>query len=324
MRLYWAPQTRSLRALWMLEEIGAPYERVLVDLKTASSTGRRTTPSTRWRKCRRCRTATPAWRNPARSSPYLAEKFPQAGLAPAIGEPTRGRYLQWLFFSGSCIEAAITQKFANVQLPEGSAGWGSFDKVFNVLAEVLVRAAPICLGDNFSAADVLIASDLHFVIDVFKMLEPRPEFSAYLERCRSRPAFSARAKNRRPMGSEAAVLLGVESSVLGRPWRDRLDAAGDARALAIAQQTGLPDLLSRVLAGRGVGPETALAHLDPTLRALLPEPFSAHRDAGGDRAAGPRGRAAGNHRVFSAITMSTAPVPRRCWRNFSIIAASRA
>jgi single-stranded-DNA-specific exonuclease len=76
------------------------------------------------------------------------------------------------------------------------------------------------------------------------------------------------------MGSEARYLLGVANSVLGRPWRDRLDAAGDARALAIAQQTGLPDLLSRVLAGRGVTPETALAHLDPTLRALLPEPYA--------------------------------------------------
>jgi single-stranded-DNA-specific exonuclease len=76
------------------------------------------------------------------------------------------------------------------------------------------------------------------------------------------------------MASDRRVLLGVESSVLGRPWRSRLDAAGDARALAIAQQTGLPDLLSRVLAGRGVAPETALGYLDPTLRTLLPEPFS--------------------------------------------------
>ncbi len=72
----------------------------------------------------------------------------------------------------------------------------------------------------------------------------------------------------------ARFLLGVATSALGRPWRDRLDAAGAARAMAIAQQTGLSDLLSRVLAGRGVGPEAAENYLDPTLRALLPEPFS--------------------------------------------------
>lgn len=193
MRLYWAPKTRSLRVLWMLEEIGAPYERVLVDLAKG---GQRT----------------PAYHaiNPMEKVPalqdgdacvaesgaiiaYLAEKFPQAGLAPAIGAATRGRYLQWLFFSGSCIEGAITQKFANVQIPEHTAGWGSFDKVFNVLAEV-VSASPYLLGDRFSAADVLIASDLNFVINVFKMLEPRPEFTAYIARCLSRPARERAAK----------------------------------------------------------------------------------------------------------------------------------
>jgi single-stranded-DNA-specific exonuclease len=76
------------------------------------------------------------------------------------------------------------------------------------------------------------------------------------------------------MGFEPRCLLGVESSALGRAWRDRLDAAGSARAMTIAQQTGLSDLLSRVLAGRGVAPEAAESYLDPTLRALLPEPYS--------------------------------------------------
>lgn len=188
MRLYWAPHTRSLRVLWLLEEIGAPYERVRLDLKNGGQ-------------------HTPAYHaiNPMEKVPalqdgeacvaesgaivaYLAEKFPDAGLAPPIGAPTRGRYLQWLFFSGSCVEGALTQKFGNVQMPEGSAGWGSFDRVFNVLEEVL-SASPYLLGETFSAADVLIASDLHFVINVFKILEPRPVFTAYLERCQSRPAF---------------------------------------------------------------------------------------------------------------------------------------
>ncbi|MCW2273631.1 single-stranded-DNA-specific exonuclease RecJ [Rhodoblastus acidophilus] len=70
------------------------------------------------------------------------------------------------------------------------------------------------------------------------------------------------------------ALLGVESSVTGKAWRDRLDESGQARALAIAQLSGLPDALSRILAGRGVAPDDALAFLDPTLRTLLPEPFS--------------------------------------------------
>src|ERR1700736_163429 len=72
--------------------------------------------------------------------------------------------------------------------------------------------------------------------------------------------------------SAASAFLGVERSVLGRPWRGRLDAAGEARALAIAQVHGTGDLLSRVLAGRGITPGTAQDYLDPTLQNLLPDP----------------------------------------------------
>jgi single-stranded-DNA-specific exonuclease len=74
--------------------------------------------------------------------------------------------------------------------------------------------------------------------------------------------------------SRPRATLGVERSVLGHVWRDRLDAAGQARALAIAQLHGTGDLLSRVLAGRGIGAEAAPAYLDPSLRQLLPDPFS--------------------------------------------------
>jgi single-stranded-DNA-specific exonuclease len=70
------------------------------------------------------------------------------------------------------------------------------------------------------------------------------------------------------------AFLGVEASVTGKSWRDRLDEAGQARALAIAQHSGLSDLMARILAGRDVAPDRALDYLDPTLRALLPEPFS--------------------------------------------------
>ncbi len=66
--------------------------------------------------------------------------------------------------------------------------------------------------------------------------------------------------------------LGVEKSATGRAWRDRLDERGQARALAIAQRAGVPELLARVLAGRGVEPETVAAYLHPSIRALMPDP----------------------------------------------------
>jgi single-stranded-DNA-specific exonuclease len=74
--------------------------------------------------------------------------------------------------------------------------------------------------------------------------------------------------------SESDAFLGVDHSVTGRRWISRLDVRGEARALAIAQQTGLPELLARVLAGRGVEPADAEAFLDPTVKRLLPDPFT--------------------------------------------------
>ena len=67
--------------------------------------------------------------------------------------------------------------------------------------------------------------------------------------------------------------LGVTRSMLGRAWRDRLDAAGQAQALAISQIHGHSDLLARVLSGRGVMANAVEDYLDPTLRRLMPDPF---------------------------------------------------
>ena len=73
--------------------------------------------------------------------------------------------------------------------------------------------------------------------------------------------------------STSGYFLDVQSSALGRPWRSRLDPDGELRALAIAQIGGQDELIARVLAGRGVKPEAAQRHLDPTLRDLMPDPF---------------------------------------------------
>src|SRR5687767_11002824 len=72
----------------------------------------------------------------------------------------------------------------------------------------------------------------------------------------------------RPLTGGRRYFLGVEQSATGRAWCDRLDERGAARALAIAQRHDLPDLLARVLAGRGVEIEDAAGYLDPTVRTL--------------------------------------------------------
>lgn len=191
-KLYWAPRTRSLRALWVLEEAGAPYERVRLDLAAGEQ------------KTLEFRGVNPMAKVPALTRgllavaesgaicAYVAEAFPDAGLAPPLGDPARGRYLQWLFFSPGCIEPALLVKTANVSVSPQMASFGDFTRVFDVL-EAALATGPWLLGEKFSAADVMIGLDLHFGIDIFKLVPERPIFRAYIERCLARPALQ-RAK----------------------------------------------------------------------------------------------------------------------------------
>ncbi len=73
-------------------------------------------------------------------------------------------------------------------MPTTVAGWVHFDRVVDTL-ETALKPGPWILGDKFSAADVMIGSDLLFGIERFKIVEPRPVFSAYLDRCKARPAL---------------------------------------------------------------------------------------------------------------------------------------
>ena len=191
-KLYWAPRTRSLRALWVLEEAGVPYERVKLDLMAGDQ------------KSAGYRAINPMAKVPALTDgpvavaesgaicAYVAEVVPQAGLAPPLGDPARGRYLQWLFFSPGCVEPAFLTKSANFPVRPEMASFGDFDRVFDVL-EAAVTKGPWLLGEHFSAADVMIGLDLHFGIDIFKLVPSRPALRAYVDRCLARPALQ-RAK----------------------------------------------------------------------------------------------------------------------------------
>jgi glutathione S-transferase len=188
MKLYWAPQTRAFRAVWMLEEAGRPYERVLIDIRT----GKQDDPA--------FRKVNPMGKVPALSDgeamlaesaaicAYVAERCPEAGLAPPVGDPLRGRYLHWLFFAASCMEPAYTQKMTGLQIDKVQAGWASFDQVIDVLDHALQTGGWI-LGPKFSAADVMLGSDLWFGSELLKIVPPRPALQSYIARCAERPAF---------------------------------------------------------------------------------------------------------------------------------------
>jgi glutathione S-transferase len=193
MKLYWCPKTRAVRALWMLEELGIPYERVFIDIR---DTAAKANPA--------FRAVSPLGKVPALEDGttrlwdsgaicgYLADQYPAARLAPPIGSPERGAYLQWLLYTNAVIEPAMAEKFSNSPVSTTAHGWGSFELMLDALRAGLARG-PWILGDEFSAADVLLGTSCNFMRQ-FKLLADEPVLFAYADRCCARPAFERAAR----------------------------------------------------------------------------------------------------------------------------------
>jgi glutathione S-transferase len=188
MKLYFAPRSRSFSALWLMEEVGRPYERVLIDITKGAQKSADFLAVNPMGKVPALQDGEAKLGEAAAICAYVADRCPEAGLAPAADDPKRARYLQWLFFAPSCIEPAMVQLATKIQMPPVSAGWGEATQVFDVLDKALADG-PWLLGDSFSAADIAVGSALNFAVRLFKMAPTRPAFERYLDRCAARPAF---------------------------------------------------------------------------------------------------------------------------------------
>jgi glutathione S-transferase len=193
MKLYWAPRSRSFTALWLMEETGQPYERVLTDITTGAQKTPEYLAVNPMGKVPALGDGDATLAEAAAICAYVAERYPEAKLAPPLGDPRRAKYLYWLFFSPGCIEPAIVQLATKIEMNPVAAGWGEAQRVFDVL-DAAVSKGPWILGDTFSAADIIIGSGLNFAVRMFKMVPPRPSFDAYLDRCAARPAFQRAEK----------------------------------------------------------------------------------------------------------------------------------
>ena len=183
---YTNPMSRGRIARWMLEEVGEPYETVLLDwggsIKAAdylaiNPMGK--VPAI----VHRGQVVTEA----AAICAYLAEAFPQAGLAPTAAE--RADYYRWMFFAAGPVEAAMSDKALGVEIPadkEGMVGYGRIDHVVTAL-ETAVTAHEYIAGDRFTAADVYVGSAIGWAT-MFGTFEKTPAFAAYLERVNARDA----------------------------------------------------------------------------------------------------------------------------------------
>ena len=188
--LHHAPNTRSTGVRVLLEELNAPHELHVINLKAGEQQGSAHLAVNPMGKVPAIRHGGATVAEQAACYLYLADLFPEAGLAPGTTDPARGAYLRWMVFYGSCFEPAVIDRaMERAPPPRMMSAYGDYD---TVLAQVLamLTPGPWILGARFSAADVLWGSALGWTT-AFKLVPEEPAIMAYLARFRARPAYQA-------------------------------------------------------------------------------------------------------------------------------------
>ena len=191
---YTNPQSRGRIVRWMLEEVGQPYRTELLDYATTMKAPAYLAVNPMG-KVPALRHGETVITEAAAICAYLADAFPDAGLAPAPGDRLRGPYYRWLFFAAGPVEAAASNHALGFVLPEGRermVGYGSYNDVMNAL-EAAVSQGDYLVGDRFTAADVYVGSHIGFGLQ-FGTFEKRAAFERYVARLGARAAFQRAQK----------------------------------------------------------------------------------------------------------------------------------
>ena len=186
--LYHIAPSRSSVVLWMLEEIGEPYDIHLLSMNKGTNREPAYLAINPMGKVPALKHGNTIITECAAICTYLADAFPKAGLNVPIDHPQRGPYLKWLFFAPGVLEMAVMDRAfpRAAEARRAALGYGDFDTTMDVLAKA-VTPGPFLLGDKFTAADVVIGSNLRWGT-MFKMIPERKEFSDYVARFVDRPA----------------------------------------------------------------------------------------------------------------------------------------
>jgi glutathione S-transferase len=197
--LYHMPRTRSARFIFLLEELGAPYElHKVADIRRGDGSG----------------AADPANPHPHGKVPaisddgvvvfesaaialYLTDKFPANGIGPLVDDPRRGAYLSWLAYYAGVMEPAFISKYMKIEAPRPMAGWANADDVMGFVNATLEKA-PFLLGEKFSAVDLLVGTTFAMFMGSPLLAKTAP-LEAYVQRVTERPAMArAKAKEAAP------------------------------------------------------------------------------------------------------------------------------
>ncbi len=186
--LYHAPRSRASRFIFLLEELGAPYELKEVSIRRGDGSG----------------TLDPANPHPHGKVPvirdgdtvvyesaaialYLTDKFPKNGIGPLVGDATRGAYLTWLAYYAGVMEPAWMSAFMKWEVRRGTAGWVKTEEVMELVNTTLSKQ-PFLLGEKFSAADVLVGTTFKLFMGS-PLLAKTELLESYVNRITSRPAY---------------------------------------------------------------------------------------------------------------------------------------
>lgn len=189
MKHYYNPASRAVTTHWMLTELGAEHEQIIVNVQSGE------TASVEYREIN------PMGKIPtlvdgdvivtevAAICAYLADKYPEQGLAPPPESPERGRYYRYLFFPGTTLEPMFTAKLLGLtNYPAQSVGWGDFERCMAAV-DSLTPSADWALGVRFSAADVVFGGTLDFAVQFGWLESPTEKVAAYVRRIKDRPAY---------------------------------------------------------------------------------------------------------------------------------------
>jgi glutathione S-transferase len=187
LHFYYAPQSRARSTLALFEELGLQPEITVLNLKT----GQQREPA--------YLAVNPMGKVPAITCDgvlvteqpaifmFLADRFPAAGLAPALDDPLRGAYLRWMVFYGSCFEPAVVDHAMRREpLPPSTSPYDTYGKVLAQIDDAL-KKGPYLLGERLTAADLLWGPALDWTT-MFGIVPKTPVIEAYIERIKARPA----------------------------------------------------------------------------------------------------------------------------------------
>ena len=185
--LYHHPHTRASNVVWMLEEVGVPYELRFVDISTDAQKAPEMLALNPMGKLPVLSDGGQIVTESAAIGLYLADRYALGRLAPKTDDPMRGTYLRWSLFAPSVIEPGTMSKLAKWEFKPSQAGWGSYEAMLVAMESALVGRSFI-LGEQFSMADVIFGGTLRYML-AFKLIEASPLLTAYSERLAQRPAL---------------------------------------------------------------------------------------------------------------------------------------